>query len=308
MPRGQEAMYQEGMYQEGMYEATPEPLVDADLSRHLSGAGDAKARPTTSKGGVAEPLLPPAAHGTAPLEDNDAEDFAVLSGEVMPPDDVVDEEEAEEGDPWWDTLGNLPAQTLRRPDWTLRMRTAFSYMMPFGLRERAAPSGAWRPRALLLAATALLVLFTAVISVTAFGLASRLVHAASDISLGANSATPPSDVVIQPLNNGGAPTPALPDYLIGAWVSDSAPSGGSVQVFVRVSHNSDPVPGVPVRLLVNFSGSTSTFGPADTDAYGLATITVSYGGGYSGYTPVFVTATAAVGGQTITAQTSFAPK
>jgi len=77
-----------------------------------------------------------------------------------------------------------------------------------------------------------------------------------------------------------------------------------VQVFVRVSHDEgSPVPGVEVRIAID----GTVVGPTLTDGYGLAAFTVGISGPNDGYTPVFVTASAVVDGQTLTAQTSFTP-
>lgn len=102
-----------------------------------------------------------------------------------------------------------------------------------------------------------------------------------------------------------APTPEAPKYQIGAWMSNNAPSGGTVKVFVRLTENVKPLAHVPVTLAAQVPGGVLRYGPTKTDGYGLATFTVRYGG-LSG-TPVFVTASAKVGGQTFTADTVFVP-
>lgn len=103
-----------------------------------------------------------------------------------------------------------------------------------------------------------------------------------------------------------APTPEAPKYLIGAWMSNNAPTGGSVKVFVRVTENIKPLAHVPVTLTAQIPGGTLRYGPTKTDGYGLATFEVRYGG--LSQTPVFVTATAKVNDQTtLTADTVFVP-
>jgi hypothetical protein len=102
-----------------------------------------------------------------------------------------------------------------------------------------------------------------------------------------------------------APTPEAPHFQIGAWMSNNAPGGGSVKVFVRLTENVKPLAHVSVRLAAQVPGGVLHFGPTKTNAYGLATFTVRYGGLRG--TPVFVTATAKVGGQTLTADTVFVP-
>jgi hypothetical protein len=157
----------------------------------------------------------------------------------------------------------------------------------------------------LLGALVVVVAVTALGSVAAFGFAAKLANGAGELTIGSSAATPPGGVVIQPAGGGAAPTPTAAPYLIGAWVSNSAPASGSVQVFVRVSRDGGyPAAGVPVRI--NAGGAT--YGPRSTDADGLAAFTVGYGGGFNGYRPIFVTATAVISGQTLTAQTSFAPQ
>jgi hypothetical protein len=112
-------------------------------------------------------------------------------------------------------------------------------------------------------------------------------------------------LVIQPGSEANAPTPEVPLYQIGAWMSSNSPSGGSVKVFVRITHDVAAVPHIPVTLAVQIPGGTLKFGPTKTDAYGLATFTVQFGG-LAG-TPCFVTATATIEHQVYTADTVFVP-
>jgi hypothetical protein len=112
--------------------------------------------------------------------------------------------------------------------------------------------------------------------------------------------------VIQPGQDISAATPEAPKYQIGAWMSNNTPSGGSVKVFVRLSQNVAPVKDIPVTLSVEINGETLTYGPTNTDEYGLVTFTVEYGG-ISG-SPAFVTASAKIDEQTtLTAETVFVP-
>lgn len=118
--------------------------------------------------------------------------------------------------------------------------------------------------------------------------------------------------VIQPITSGGTPTPGVQAYTIGTWVSNAAPpTSGSVTVFVRVSHNAGPAsvgpaPGIPVTISVDLPTGSSAQGPVSTDADGLASFTVSYGG-LPSERPVFITASASPGGQAISAETTFVP-
>ncbi len=113
-------------------------------------------------------------------------------------------------------------------------------------------------------------------------------------------------VVVQPGSESIAPTPEAPKYQIGAWMSNNAPGGGSVKVFVRLSEDVAPIPQVPVTLSVQMpGGSVVQLGPTNTDGYGLATFTVNFGG--SRGTPIFVTASATVGAENLQAETVFVP-
>jgi hypothetical protein len=110
-------------------------------------------------------------------------------------------------------------------------------------------------------------------------------------------------------------TPTLatpqPAYLVGAWVSDSAPQPSSiVTVYIRItdSATSAPVVGVPVRLTARLtckaSGAAQAYGPANTGTDGVAAVAVAFSGLPVGE-PVCVTAQADIGGQTYAADTTF---
>jgi hypothetical protein len=116
-----------------------------------------------------------------------------------------------------------------------------------------------------------------------------------------------SGIVLQPSPVAGTPPPPAQD-LMGVWVSNpSPPTSGSVQVFVRLTHDTHPLAGVPVSIVVNFPGTASNYGPVMTDGYGLAKFTVRYGG-TPAEQPVYVTANAKVDGQVISQQTLFVPQ
>jgi hypothetical protein len=76
-------------------------------------------------------------------------------------------------------------------------------------------------------------------------------------------------------------------------------------VFVRLSQDVAPIAQIPVTLVVQLPGGPVNYGPTNTDDYGLATFTVSFGG-IAG-TPIFVTASAKIGDQELTADTVFVP-
>jgi hypothetical protein len=123
-----------------------------------------------------------------------------------------------------------------------------------------------------------------------------------------SSPTAPSGVIIAPpVAQSTTPTPATPVYQIGTWVSNNTPSsGGTVTVYVRVVQGMQGAPGIPVTVSVQSPGSSKNYGPTRTDSTGIAKFTVRYGSA-SGSDPVFVTATANVSGQTLSAQTTFVP-
>jgi hypothetical protein len=121
---------------------------------------------------------------------------------------------------------------------------------------------------------------------------------------------PPHSVVIR---TGTTPSPSVdePPYYVGAWVSDSAPPPTSVvSVYVRVTNSATQaaVPGVKVSIFARFTcqsgGSMHTFGPATTGGDGVAVVQVGFSGLPVGQ-PVCLTATASVGGQTYSADTTF---
>jgi hypothetical protein len=146
-----------------------------------------------------------------------------------------------------------------------------------------------------------------VVLALAFVLASRATNSAQarlQPQQGTAGTTVPSGIVVEQPGGAGSPTPAPAQYQIGAWTSDSTPSG-PVKVFVRVSNQTRPVPNVPVTISVDGGGAAYTLGPTKTDSDGLATFTVSAGGRGQ---PVFVTATAIVGGQKVTHETTFFPQ
>jgi hypothetical protein len=129
-------------------------------------------------------------------------------------------------------------------------------------------------------------------------------------TFGKGSAPPLRQVVI---HAGATPSPSVdqPPYYVGAWVSDSAPPPtGVVTVYLRVTDATTqvPVPNVPVSVYARFTcqsgGSARSFGPARTGPDGIAAVQVSFAGLPIGQ-PVCLTATASVGGQTLSADTTF---
>jgi len=184
---------------------------------------------------------------------------------------------------------------------------AFTRNEAFALRERKRDGWKqFRKTALVLVSLVLM------LSVAAFGaaVAASYLHRATDhLTIPAQVPTTSSysnGVVVQPGAEGIAPTPEAPKYLIGAWMSNNAPGGGSVKVFVRLTEDVAPIPQVPVTLAVQMpGGSVVQLGTTNTDGYGLATFTVNFGGIRGA--PIFVTASAKVGDENLAAETVFVP-
>jgi len=184
----------------------------------------------------------------------------------------------------------------------------------FSWRERDWSASSLLARLRFLPALLAAVVIVAIAAGVAYAVASRAsTDARSQLSVPVGTVSPAGGgTVIQPITGGGTPTPAVQPYTIGTWVSNPAPpTAGAITVFVRVSHNAGPAsvgaaPGVPVTISVDFPGGSSVQGPTSTDADGLVSFTVSYGGLPSGR-PVFITASASPGGQAISAETTFVP-
>lgn len=184
---------------------------------------------------------------------------------------------------------------------------AFTRDDAFALRERNGEG--WKQ----VRRTGLVLLsLTLVLSVAAFGaaVAASYLHRATDHltipSIAPTVGSYSNGVVVQPGSEGITPTPEAPKYQIGAWMSNNAPGGGSVKVFVRLTEDVAPIPQIPVTLSVQMpGGSVVQLGPTNTDGYGLATFTVNFGGARGA--PIFVTASAKVGTEALTAQTVFVP-
>jgi hypothetical protein len=181
--------------------------------------------------------------------------------------------------------------------------------LPFSLRERAwSGLDVWRRH------VGILVTFTIICVLAVAGgifgyqqIAKATENSNLSISSQNGNPTAPGGVIIvPPASQSTTPTPAIPMYEIGTWVSNNAPSGGTVTVFVRVVQNMQSAAGIPVSVSVQSPGSSKNYGPTKTGSSGIAKFTVRYGAASSA-DPVFVTATAHVNGQTLTAQTTFVP-
>ena len=193
--------------------------------------------------------------------------------------------------------------------WMATLRDRLPRRSPYSWRERDWRSGAWARRARMLPVAAAVLVAMVVVGAFAFVIASRAANGAASrlhsVS-SASTATPSSGGLILQQQPTGQPTPVAPTYTIGAWVTSYAPSaGGTEQVYVRVSQNDNPAKGVQVSLSVTWPGGASSYGPARTDAYGLASFKVSVSGPPG--QPELVTATASVGGSPVSASTTFVP-
>jgi hypothetical protein len=179
----------------------------------------------------------------------------------------------------------------------------------FHWSERDRRDSLWRRQLRLLPAVVAGIVLLCIASVLAIVIASKAASAATSHPVGPQAtATLPSGIVLQQSPAMSTQTPQASDYLVGVWVSNpSPPTAGAVKVFVRLTHDAQPIAGVPVRIAVNFPGFTHPYGPAKTDSYGLATFTVTYSGTPPAQ-PVYVTATATVDGQQLTQQTLFVPQ
>ncbi len=155
------------------------------------------------------------------------------------------------------------------------------------------------------------VTFVAVTAIVAFIVASLATAsiARTPILSAARATQPPdSSSIVQQVSTSSTPTPVAPAYQIGVWVSEySPPASGSIDVFVRVTHDVAPEGNQPVYLVVTLPSGSARLGPTMTDSYGVATFHVSYG-----YVPpeqpVFVVATTTIQGQILSANTVFVPQ
>jgi hypothetical protein len=178
----------------------------------------------------------------------------------------------------------------------------------FSWRERDWNLGYWKRR---LRATPALVASIAILLaalVLGFAVAGRFARG-FQVHLPAAQAAPNggTGVVVQPAPTQQTPTPTDTASDLGIWVSNPAPStSGMVQVFVRMTSALQPDAHIPVSIYVQYAAYGVPMGPVTTNSYGLATFTLNYAGLPPGQ-PVFVTASAIVGGETLTGETSFVP-
>lgn len=197
--------------------------------------------------------------------------------------------------------------------WLATILRLFPRRSPFSWRERDWRGSAWGRRARVVPAVAAVLIALLVAGTFAITLATRAAGLAgtAETKINLPVATAPSGSVgniLRPVPAAATATPNAPQYMVGVWTSSaSPPAGGSVKVFVRVSQGVAPAAHIRVSLWVDFPGYSRGFGPATTDADGVATITVTYGSLPTNQ-PVFVTANATIGRQTVSGQTTFVPQ
>lgn len=325
----------------GRYESTPSPTATPATRRTAHPpetafayeAASFAAIPTNTSEAVRTRTVvypsgtePPDADASVPLSDNQPVIVPVLSAQpITQPflrSDERDDADFDEPDFRWpddeDSDGDTtldddssdfafdvdPALINRSGSISGRM---FTRDEAFALRERNRDGWKqFRKTALVLLSLVMMLLVAALGAAVA---ASYLHRATDHLTIPAQVPTTSSysnGVVVQPGAEGIAPTPEAPKYQIGAWMSNNAPGGGSVKVFVRLTEDVAPIPQVPVTLAVQMpGGSVVQLGPTNTDGYGLATFTVNFGGIRG--TPIFVTASATVGDENLTADTVFVP-
>lgn len=179
--------------------------------------------------------------------------------------------------------------------------------------EREWQSRFWVTRLGLTPRTLVTIALIASISAVVLAVAA---HAASQAAFPVNSngtTTNANPIIIQQVNGSSAPTSAPPTYTVGLWVSNmSPPASGSLQVYVRVTKNTiqnGPVANAAVQVSSTNGvvrsertpGSRTTV--ATTDANGLADFTLYYGAAPG--TPIYLVATATIGGHAFNANTVF---
>lgn len=256
---------------------------------------------------------------------DESSSIATLEPPLLPP--LLEPEDDYAPTPWTDTWTNPEADAEDDPSWRWQEpsfddeisevliarprrspRMGFMRALPFSLRERTwSGMSAWRRHLGLLITLAVVCLLAAVGGVIGY---QQIVKATanSDLSLSSqNGSATPNGVVIAPqMTLSTTPTPAIPAYQIGTWVSNTSPTGGTVTVYARVVQNMQAASGISVSVLVQSPGFTKTYGPTRTGSDGIVKFTVHYGAA-SGADPVFVTATAHINGQSLSAQTTFVP-
>jgi hypothetical protein len=197
-----------------------------------------------------------------------------------------------------------PTTWIVEPSWYERIHNRLADLMPFGWRERARRRGFWRRRALPIVAVVAVLAVGLTVGVFALKTAGNAAGALASNKAPAQ-ATAGGSVMISPLNNvSTTPTPTLPQYDVGVWVSDTLPQGGTVTVFARVSNNALAQPQAKVYFTAVTPNGVIKIGPITTDNYGVASAPLNYGN-VGGQQPIYLTATTSIGGQTYTGNYTF---
>lgn len=203
---------------------------------------------------------------------------------------------------------DAPFARYHRPEWP-GMRRLFRRRSAFSLRERDWGGFTWIRRVRVIPGLGAMVAVLLIVGAFALVVASRAASTAGTRLLGvsAGNHNPTNAVIVQapqptpPVSSTAATSP----YQVGVWVSNYAPgTSGAIQIFTRVSENPAPVANAQVTLLLQYGQTSSSFGPATTDADGIAVFNVTYSGATLGQ-PIFATVTATVGKQSATGTTTF---
>ncbi len=134
-------------------------------------------------------------------------------------------------------------------------------------------------------------------------IANAVSHNVGALTKANPTATPSSGsaITIRNASGGNATFPPAPDYTLGMWPSDQTPSpGGPTTIYARVSHQSAPVPGIPVTI--SFNGQSMTAG---TNQDGIAAFHISATG--AALQPVVVSGAIHINGKEIDATTFYTP-
>jgi hypothetical protein len=169
----------------------------------------------------------------------------------------------------------------------------------------------WTRRLGLTAQIVGLILLLGISAVSAFILSKAMLPSSPDpLPLSSVDTSPKQNgYVIAPPAAAGSPTPAAVGGSVGVWVDTSTPgTSATVNAYARVTKDGQPAPGIAVKLDVDYSGATTTYGPVTTDSYGIAAFTLSFSG-VPAFRPIYLTATTKFAdGTELTGQTFFVPR
>lgn len=288
------------------------------MSTHTPNSQRRRATPRQIARAVHRGIAPVNVRPRPPLPDVSAPSEALpsLSPEQLDPPLLDEQTEAagqEEGPRWGAALflsQEAADASGAHAGWMGRIRERFPRGSPYSWKERDWRANGWSYRLRLIPAVAAVLIALLIISTFAFVIASRAANTARtqiQVSTIGQSAPASSHGVILQQPAPGQPTPVAPQYTVGVWVTNYSPSsGGTEQVYVRVSQsNAGPMAGVRVFLSVSWDNAASRYGPATTNAYGLAAFTVVVNAPPG--QPEYVTATTTIRGTSASADTIFVP-